>query len=203
MSGAPPSPAMRAWRGMRRGVVLCGEIPHRTGVAIDPGTGVVALPLPTTLVGAAQFVLFLPDEGEGALQVLLVRRGGEVGEALRDRWLMLHLEPPRGDVRWAAFDPESARQGSEVIGHDELAAFNPLHADEARLVKRANADRAALRAGCLRATGSDLTDAVCVEVNPSGLVVRHKLGVTLAPFGVEAADEASALSAIEAMLGRP
>lgn len=197
------SAALRAWRSFRRGVLLCADIPHKTGLAIDPGANAaVAIPLPTTLLGSEQFVLFLPDESDDALQVLLVRQRGEVPEALRDRWLMLHLDPPRGDVRWTLFHPESARLHAEVIDHDILASFNPLASSEPALVKRANADRDALARACRHATGSTLTDPVCVEVNPSGLLVRHKLGVTLAPFGVEAIDGSFALEVIEAMLAR-
>jgi hypothetical protein len=197
------SAALRAWRSFRRGVLLCADIPHKTGLAIDPapgGEGAVAIPLPTTLLNSEQFVLFLPDESDDALQVLLARRNEEVSEALKDRWLMLHLEPPRGDVRWTLFDPESARLGAEVIDHDALASFNPLANVEPALVKRANADRDALRRACERATGSTLTDPVCVEANPSGLFVRHKLGVTLAPFAREVTDHESADREVEAML---
>ena len=196
------SAALRAWRSFRRGVLLCADIPHKTGLAIDPapGDGSVAIPLPTTLLDSEQFVLFLPDESDDALQVLLVRQRGEVPEALRDRWLMLHLDPPRGDVRWTLFHPESARLHAEVIDHDLLASFNPLAPHEPALVKRANADRAALARACARATNSTLTDPVCVEVNPAGLLVRHKLGVTLAPFASEANDRARAEREIDAML---
>ncbi len=193
---------MRAWRSFRRGALLCGEIPHKTGLAVDPKTGVVAIPLPTTLVPAEQFVLFMPDESDEALQVLLTRRKDEVDEALRDRWLMLHLDPPRGDVRWIAFDPESARLRSEVIDHDHLAAFNPLAPIEPALVKHANADKAVLQRACRAATGSLLTDPVCVEVNPAGPLVRHKLGVTLAPFASEAHDETAAQRELAALLAR-
>lgn len=200
MSAARTSPALRAWRSFRRGVLMCGEIPHKTGVAVDPRTGAVAAPLPSTLLESGEFVLFLPEESDEALQVLLVQQSGEVHEALRDRWLMLHLEPPRGDVRWTRFEAESARLLTEVIDHAALAAFNPLADAEPRLVKRANADKPALHAACRRATGSSLTEQVCVEVNPSGLLVRHKLGVTLAPFANEAHDEASALREVEALL---
>jgi hypothetical protein len=200
VSEARASAAMRAWRTFRRGVLLCGEIPHKTGLAVDPATGVVAIPLPTTRMNAEQFVLFMPEESDDALQVLLTKREGEVEEALRDRWLMLHLEPPRGDVRWIAFDPESARLLSEVIDHEELAAFNPLASVEPALVKMANTDRELLRGVCRSATGSLLTDPVCVEVNPAGLLVRHKLGVTLAPFAHEAHDEAAAQREAEALL---
>jgi hypothetical protein len=191
---------MRAWRSFRRGVLLCGEIPHKTGLAVDPATGVVAIPLPTTRMNAEQFVLFMPEERDDALQVLLTKRAGEVEEALRDRWLMLHLEPPRGDVRWIAFDPESARLRSEVVDHDHLAAFNTIATAEASLAKRANADERALQRACQAATGSLLTDPVWVEANPAGLLVRHKLGVTLAPFANEAHDEAAAQREVEALL---
>lgn len=203
MSAARASAGLRAWRSFRRGALLCGDVPHKTGIAVDPRTGLVAAPLPTTLLGSGQFVLFLPDESDEALQTLLVLRHDDVPETLRDRWLMLHLDPPRGDVRWAAFDAESARLGAEVIDHDDLAAFNPLHSCETRLVKRANADPAALQRACRAATGSTLTEPVCVEVNPAGLLVRHKLGVTLAPFERDAADEAAAQRAVESLLGAP
>lgn len=196
------SAALRAWRSFRRGVLLCADIPHKTGLAIDPapGEGQVVIPLPTTLLKSEQFVLFLPEESDDALQVLLAKRSDDAPEALKDRWLMLHLEPPRGDVRWTLFDPESARLGAEVIDHDALASFNPLANAEPALVKRANTDRDALLRACERATGSTLTDPVCVEANPSGLLVRHKLGVTLAPFAREANDAASAEREIDALL---
>lgn len=194
--------ALRAWRSFRRGVVLCGDVPHKTGVAVDPRTGDVALPLPSTLLDAPEFVLFLPDESDDALQALLTKRTSDVPEALRDRWLMLHLEPPRGDVRWTLFHAESARMGPDVVDQDELASFNPLAPCEPALVKRANADRAALQRACRAATGSTLTDPVCVEVNPAGLLVRHKLGVTLAPFAREAFDEGGAGREVDALLAR-
>lgn len=217
------TPALLAWRSNRRGVLMCGEIPHRTGFAVCPRTGEVAAPLPTTLLsagadrsadGATHFVLFLPDESEAALQVLLTPRVADPEETdlrdrfeapreeLRDRWMMLHLDPPRGDAAWVLFDAESARLGREVLDDDALRSFSDLHAWEPKLVKRANADRARLARACLAVTGSGLTDAIAVEANPSGLLVRHKLGVTLAPFGVEAHDQAAAEREIDALLAR-
>lgn len=217
------SPALLAWRSHRRGVLMCGEIPHKTGFAPCPRTGVVAVPLPTTLLsagaefsadGSTHFVLFMPDESDTALQVLLTPRVIDPEETdlrerfetpreeLRDRWLMLHLEPPRGDAAWVAFDAESARLGREVLDDDALRTFSALHEWEPKLVKRANADRALLACACHAATGSDLTEAIAVEANPSGLLIRHKLGVTLAPFGAEAHDRESAERQIDAMLAK-
>lgn len=171
------SPALFAWRSHRRGALMCGEIPHKTGFAVCPRTGVVVVPLPTALLsagaessadGSTHFVLFLPDESATALQVLLSPRVVDPEETdlrdrfetpkeeLRDRWLMLHLEPPRGDATWVAFDAESARLGREVLDDEALRSFSPLHAWEPKLVKRANADRARLARACRESTGSEI-----------------------------------------------
>lgn len=173
-----------------------------------PRTGLVATHAPGSVVRAESHVLFVPDEDDNALQLLLAGRGG-APEALVDRWRIHHGDPPSrapGDLKgepgeeWAVFEIESARLGSAVLDGEALRAPNPLWQDEPRLCRRLNEDRRRLARALRASIGASIDDPLAVAVDPGGVLVRGPIGLVRAPFGGEAADGAAAMRHVETFL---
>lgn len=164
---------------------------------LDNETGRLVTSLPVAALLAAEHVLFVPQETDDALQLMLSPEEIEEGPAT-DRFQAYHGQPEH--VRWASCWIDSARHGPWVFDGEALMQPNPLASDEPSLVKLLNQDDAKLAALVQRHAGIVVPSPVCVGVDPRGLHVRARFGVVRVPFGEPVADAAGARRAIESML---
>jgi hypothetical protein len=185
-------------RSNRTGVLLAGEEAVPCRFILDPA-GRIVTPVDTHVLESPQHVLFVPDEDAAALQLLLHAHPFVGADPpIADRWRAYHGTPRA--TRWAAFEIESARLGPLVVDAPAVTSVNPLSPQEPALCRRANADRAALRAACRR-TGVDVPDPLCVGVDPHGLDVRARFGIVRLSFSKPAGDSAAAAaSQVDALL---
>jgi hypothetical protein len=144
------------------------------------------LPVPGEAIDAGSAGLHVPDEDAKA-------RGG-VGLLVRvepledwrnsaeaDRWQAYHGRP--GWSTWARLRVESGRSGGWVFDGEAVRSPNHLAPAEPRLCRAANADRAALRRGVEKLLGTNVDEPLVVGVDPVGVDVRTRLGVTRLEFG--------------------
>lgn len=196
--------AVRARAELRRhrvGALLSDGRPRRLCFVDDPASGALAAPLPEAALDAMEHVLFVPEESDEALQLLLAPElERPVPEALIDRWRIHHGATPDEEVFWARCAIETARFGSSVIEGEALMRPNPLGAHEGGACRRVNEDRAALGRACARVAGVRPTDPMCVGLDDEGLHVRHKLGVLRVPFPRAARDARDADALIDELL---
>ena len=88
---------------------------------VSPADGRLVAPVMVAMLQAEETVLFVPEVGEGALELLVTlyefdEHGPEGG--LTDRWRIHHGEP--SDVRWAHLDLDAAKHDGVVIDGDAL-----------------------------------------------------------------------------------
>lgn len=217
-----PGPARRIareFRRWRRGTLVADARPTGLRFVADPSDGSLIAPLERWALDAEEHVLWLPEERESALQLLIAPVAARVTECLADRWATHHGAPPgcagsafaadpdpKGDERapivWVRFDIECARFEGAIADGEEITGPNPLSLAEAKACRTLNGDRDALWRACRSAIGADVPDPVCVSVDPAGVHVRGKLGVLRIEFEREAADEGDLTRAIEALLRR-
>lgn len=198
---------LRTLRRYSEGVLAFGD--RRSGVrfVLDRRTGRVVMPVEQAVLAARDHVLFLPGETGCVLQVLLLmdELPNPSGHEAPDRWKAYHAaavgSPPSSGV-WTAATIEAGKTETLVFPGEELLASNPLWAEEARLVRELNADRARIARACRLVLGVDVPDPVVVGVDPLGLDVRARFGVLRLEFAGWAHDEAEARSAIGAVLTR-
>lgn len=192
--------ALRYLRAHRQGVLIAGEVARRMRFCACPREGFLAMYVDDYALESDEHLLFTPDEQPESMQVLLAVREEEPAEELRDRWAMLHADPPRGSPRFVGFDVDTARIGREVFDGPELMIGNALAGDEGALVARANADSERLTRACAAATGVLPTEAVCATVDEDGMSVRHKLGVLRVAFEPVAGGVEDAAARIDEIL---
>lgn len=184
--------------GQAEGDLRFDEHGFRLKFVHDPASGRLVASVPVAVFSAAEHVLFLPEETEDALQLLISPE--DVGEsAVTDRWMAYHGEPEH--VRWASFWIDGARHGPWVFDGEALSVANPLLKEEAGLCRAANADRTKLAAACERMAGVAVPDAVCVGVDPRGLHVRARFGVVRVQFREDGAAVSDAAGAMARLLG--
>ncbi len=121
--------------------------------------------------------LIIGDEPSDSLELLveLDEVSADTDPAC-DRWLAHHQSSAQR--RWCAMTIGGARLGRQILDPDEITPINPLHADEPRLCKKANADRAAFQRGCELAWSRELPESLCVGVDSHGFDVRTRVGMT-------------------------
>ncbi|HYD00875.1 MAG TPA: hypothetical protein VEB22_06575 [Phycisphaerales bacterium] len=172
------------WSKGRRGVVEINERLEPAGFVI--GNGVVLLPAPGFMKDGRveDATLSVPDEGEDALalqlEVRLLPEGDGPSEHARllDRWEAYHGR--RGAARFMVGVAQAARLGNAVVDGEELSVVNTL-GNEPALLRRLNADRAALARGVKRLTGNEAFEPTAVGVDQRGVDVRTRTGVFRVP----------------------
>jgi hypothetical protein len=167
---------------------------------IDGRTGRLVMPVPNLAVNSpGGVVMFLPEERDDALQIMLQGVGIDPArEAACDRWSAYH-----GKARerfWGSFGVEGARMGREVADIDELDPRNALDACEGRLCRAVNADRGLLARACRDANAVDAPDPLCVGVDDRGVDVKARFGILRLEFGQRAGTEEAAAREIEKLL---
>ncbi len=151
----------------------------------DSSTGRLVMPVPVATFFVHQHVLFVPEEADDAMQIIVSPE--QIDEcAATDRWLAFHEEPEH--VRWAMCWLESVKLSPWVFDGEALTRPNTLAKDEPALVRELNADTAALAALCRAATGTEVLSPLCVGVDQSGMHVRARFGVLRIHFPHSAND---------------
>lgn len=154
------------------------EEPMKVIVAPD---GRLVSPAMVAMLRSFDTVLFLPDDGEGSLQLQVTIEELEEGGPLRhlcDRWQAYHGAP--ADVRWGLLSIDAAKFEGEFIDGLALTRPNPLATEEARLCREFNGDpqrKAILRRACDAALPTRLESPVLVGVDAQGFDVRGEFGV--------------------------
>ncbi|HBS29147.1 MAG TPA: hypothetical protein DEB06_06775 [Phycisphaerales bacterium] len=161
---------------------------------VDPATGRLVAPVPMAALLATEHLLMVPRDSDDALALIVTPQQLQHENALTDRWRAHHAEPEH--VRWAEFWIESAKHAGWVFDGEALTRPNPLAEREPALLKRCNADRAALSRVCQRFAGVVVPDPVCVSVDPGGLLVRARFGVVRVPFPPDLGDAPGAIEGL-------
>lgn len=207
--------ALREFRRWRRGALLADAKPSQVRFVTDPRSGAVVAPVERAVIEAEELVLFVPEETDEALQLLLEPMREPPTEELVDRWRIHHGEAPMQvasldgsddgarPMVWAMFDIEGGRLGGAMVDGEALMIPNPAREIEPKLCKRINADRRLLWRVCRLKTGVDVPadvsgGPVCVGVDPEGLHVRGKMGVLRVEFDREGGDAVGGATAHEA-----
>lgn len=165
---------------------------------IDPESGRLAAPVMVAMLTAAETILFVPEEAENALQMLVTLEPIDEHHALADRWRIHHGEPE--DVRWAIIWIDMAKLEGVVIDGEALMVPNPLAEAEPRLCKLLNDNADALRKMTARFGGMEIESPKCVGVHMEGFDVRAKFDIVQVWFDTIAESEDEARGLIEEMI---
>jgi hypothetical protein len=141
--------------------------------------GRLVSPVMVAMLTSEQTVLYLPDEGESTLHIMVTLEqfdeNGTDGH-LADRWRIYHGEPD--DVRWAIMHIEAARLDGVFYDGDGLLVPNALGGVEANICRWANEELVdGLRAACLREREIEIKEPRLVGVDPLGFDVRGRFDV--------------------------
>ncbi|MEO1585618.1 MAG: hypothetical protein AAFR96_13740 [Planctomycetota bacterium] len=182
-----------ALRADRRAVLLVDGIPIERKTVLDNDRSRIVVPVPPSVFDADEVVVWVPEERDDALQVLVspFEIDGQI-EATADRWRIYHGEEP--DAHWAAAEPIGIRLGRTVAGGDEVDLTNRLASDEPSLCKAFNEQPDALGALAHAFDRRTHGDCTLVGVDHLGLDIRSRWDVVRVPFGhgILSADAASA-----------
>lgn len=165
---------------------------------IDPEDGRLIAPVMVAMLTAAETILFVPEEAEDSLQMLVSLEEIDEHHAMADRWRTYHGAPE--DVRWAAIWIDMAKLRGVVVDGDALMTPNDLADAEPALCKFVNRRRDALRAAAARYGGMEIESPLCVGVDAHGVDVRAKFDIVRIWFDEPASDEAAAKATIERLL---
>ncbi len=170
--------AYRFLRAHTRGELQFDDKVSPLRYVIGPAGRPVA-PIMYTMLEAADTVLFVPENTEGAmeLQVTLARLDPDGPDgALTDRWRIYHGDPH--NVHWAELDLDAARYEGTVIDGVGLMRPNPLAADEPGICRDINRNhRDELGPICRRVAKADVEQPTLVGVDPLGFDVRRRFDV--------------------------
>lgn len=199
--------ALSLLRRYRAGSLVASDAATPIRFVLDPGSGRLLVPVPREVEDADQFVLFLPDESDTALQLLLFPAKEVPGEAIIDRWRIYHLTQPsiesgEYDPVWRLFVVDTARLKNAVIDGEFLTLPNPLASVEPAICKTLNADKSRLARLCRAEAGFAVESPVCVGIDPEGLHIRTRLGVERVPFEAPLKTPDAARQHVDAMIKR-
>ncbi len=196
------SDAVRVLRSHREGVLICDGAVSALRFVIDNRTGRIVFPCSALPFEAEECVLFIPEESDDALQLLLVPRPADPDtDEGCDRWRAYHGTPEF--PRWASCAIESGRIGDDVVEGEALTVANALRAAEPSLCRSLNADPARLTRLCTRLAGIEVPSPLCVGVDADGVDVRARFGIVRLPFPSPAHSAEEARATIEALLAEP
>lgn len=199
--GPTPAEALQQLRRSRVGTLFADEAIFPVAFVTDGATGRLVFPVAPQALDAGQHVLQVPEESDDAMQLLLTLHpiDREAHEAC-DRHLAYHGSPRAS--AWVAASIDSAKWSGLVYDGLALNVPNALREAEPKLVKRANADRDALRGACARRAGVEPAEPLCVGVDPDGLDVRARFGIVRVAFDEAAQTREDAEAAIDRLLGK-
>ena len=169
-----PNPR-RLLRRSLSGVVVADPLAVRTLYVIDPETGEPVIACRADAAETDDWVLFVPDESEGALHLAGSPEALDPDrDAACDRWRAYHGSPESG--RFFRLVVQWGRRGGESWDAEEVRAPNGAAAVEARLLRLLNTDQARVGALAARAAGwpagGVVSPGLAVGVDELGLDVR-------------------------------
>ena len=188
-------------RGHTRGDLQFEDHARPIRFVIGPD-GRVATSVMYAMLEAVDTVLFVPREGDGAMEmgVTLLRldeRGGD--GAMTDRWRIYHGDPQ--DIHWAFLEIDAARYEGSVIDGPALVRANPLADDESRLCRMINQEhRQDLEPLCRRVADVEIENPVMVGIDPLGIDVRGPFDVVRVPSTEPMPTAADAERVLEGMI---
>ena len=163
----------------------------------SPIEGHLLASVPVAMLLADEVIIFVPDEREDALQLLVSAE--EVGESpLTDRYTAYFQEPDH--VRWAELWIDAGRLNEYVFDGDALMVSNPLAGDETALIRALNEDPSALKRACAARCTREIEAPLAVGVDALGIDIRAAFGIVRLPFDERADDAETARAQIESML---
>lgn len=199
MMPAEPGHGRSHWvRELRRhheGTLLTGDRAVNVRFVIDGACGRLIMSVERWVKEAGEGSLFLPEERDDALQVLIEFDEEEPSGAAQDRWSAYHGEPK--SRHWASARVACLRREREVCEDEELSPSNPLRSAENRLLRLLNAERSALIGACEYLAGVKVPEACAVGVDPNGIDVRARFGIVRAEFPKEACGESGGVECPE------
>jgi hypothetical protein len=146
--------------------------------------GRLVAPVMVAMLSAADTTLFVPEDREGAMELMVTleqfEEGGELG-GLADRWRIYHGEPP--DVRWAVMTIDAAKYRGLFIDGEAFAEANPLSDAEPAFCREANQRHVgSVRRLCSERGGMDVENPVMVGIDPRGFDVRATFDIVRVRF---------------------
>ena len=169
-------------RSERHAALICDDSPTPVRTVIDNASGRLVFPVGSYAFEAEQTVLWVPEERNDAMQVLVTLEeiDGSICESA-DRWRIYH-----GDVTepyWAQAEIIAVRFGPIVADGDEIDLSNPIAADEPGLCKRYNADRESLGRLAHAFDPRSSGPGTLVGVDALGIDIRTAYDIIRVPFG--------------------
>jgi hypothetical protein len=185
-----PRQLLRRWYG---GCYAAGGLVHRVAFVLD-ARGLPVTALPRAALDHEHATLFIPEESDEALQILVAPHPIPESDPAVDRFLIYHGRSE--GLVWTRLEVLGARLGAKVFDPEEVAAANPWTGVEPALCRRLNSDRALLA----RAVRTDDPSVRSVGVDPWGMDVRLRWEVLRVPWpepreGVDAGRAADAVDA--------
>lgn len=188
---------MRWLRAHVDGVLRSADRIEPVKFVLAPATGDPVAPVPGEIIDEGECVLLVPDEAEGALQLMV--RPVELDarmDADCDRWLIYHIKA-RAATRWARLEILAAKRFEHVLDPDQIRTPSPFAGSEARALKGLNAQPTLAADVAAQITGTRPNQARFVGVDPWGVDVRTTLGI----LRVELEPPMGAIEEIDAALG--
>lgn len=185
-------------RRERRGVLLADGTPHQCVFVCDDETGRPVTNVSPAVLDADEHVLFVPDEGEGALQLLTIPERIDADSACADRWRAYFGDPDAS--AFVRFAIDCARLGGSVLDGEQVLTPNALKRDVARVCKALAPRAGELRSLAHRLGAREPAPGLLVGVDQGGFDLKTKFDVLRLEFEREAASGESAIAMIEALL---
>lgn len=166
---------------------------------LDPASDRVILALEPHL-RPAEGVLFIPDDGWDALEVLAALAPLADSPAA-DRFRAAH--PANSRAALFAARALSAKHRGEVADEDELSLSFSWLDREQELRRLLNADRGLLARAAAHHLGAPCPDCLALSVDPGGVLIRTRLGPGRLGFTSPCETFDDALAAVHLMLKDP
>lgn len=197
-TAAPGPDPLRVFRQSKHGLLRDDELLDKVRFVVDPCGGVIVLPLPGVPVSET-LTLLVPDESDDSMQLLIdAAELDRSRDDLCDRWRIYHGSPD--STRWFTLRPDSVKWEGRVYDGSEITQPTSFASAEARLCKLANADRPRLARVCQRLLRVAPAEPLVVGVDPDGVDLRARFGITRLEFPTRAADAAAAEQMLAALL---
>ncbi|MBX3390769.1 MAG: hypothetical protein KF691_15075 [Phycisphaeraceae bacterium] len=198
-ASSPDDPA-RFLRRHFSGTILSDEVVLRRNFVIDPRSGEIVASLPPNVEEAQSVVLHVPDEADGALQLLVECRALDAArDGACDRLLIYHGRSE--GAKFVGLTPVDGKLNKKSFQIEKKFASNPLWADEPRICRVLNSDSGALRTLVKDLSGREVIEPKAVGVDDIGLDVRTRTGLVRVEFERRLACERAAAT-IESWLSR-
>ena len=167
--------ALRTLASHHASVVLADGTPTPVRILLARARPMLVASVHPTVVDAAELVVFIPEETNDAMQLLVSARELDHADmSQQDRYLAYHSRAESSN--WIAADIDACRWEGEVFDQDDLAAAmngpGRMLADEPALLRNVNGDASIGIALATQAGLRDVEHAVVVGGDPWGVDVR-------------------------------